>query len=473
MRSKVGEIGRSGLRYRVGLRNATSNSVIRTAIDTQGIAVEDAVPPAVPAEKLDGIGNSLGDEIDDARRQKLLREELNKGVRDGFPDHASKQPDPDPEDQSVSAGLLAAAARKKAALEEAAREKPAKAATAERFEDAPEALAEAAGARKDPPSTASSVTPPDGKRTPDVAAFVAEMTKEGGVGVADILAKGPLNVTDEEVRTVMAARQRAIAMGDPDADRLFRFEKAFFDQTFGSGPAEFDETGRMVEPEAIRAVPEKSADVATHDGEPMTTGLGRVAERIAANADKAGLPNAVRALQAGLNLLGQAAREKPETVAPRDRQVDVKQLAEAAPGQLKEDGRFGDKTRSGARAALAGFGIGRVNDALALGRFRNFAHDTRQDRAHEDVKSVTEEAFGPLFAGPNVPPGAVRHEAVALQETVNDLGARSADRPGGFEPLKLDGDIAEKTRDAFKRVATEKDPETVTRRMANRLGLIA
>ena len=68
---------------------------------------------------------------------------------------------------------------------------------------------------------------------------------------------------------------------------------------------------------------------------------------------------------------------------------------------------------------------------------------------------------------PKTPAGRI--EAVTLQETLNDLGKTQFGQDR-FKPLKLDGDIGQKTTDVFSQIAGALGPAHVTHPFGQFLG---
>ena len=60
-----------------------------------------------------------------------------------------------------------------------------------------------------------------------------------------------------------------------------------------------------------------------------------------------------------------------------------------------------------------------------------------------------------------------------MQETLNGLGAKTAERPQGFEPLKIDDDAGPKTEDAFHIVNAFQGPDKIAQAFGENFGLFA
>ena len=187
----------------------------------------------------------------------------------------------------------------------------------------------------------------------------------------------------------------------------------------------------------------------------MQDGLKRIGRKVVRDARDDGLASVIKRLQGGLNLLGEAK-------APKDGAAPLE--------QLKQDGVFGPKSRSGLRRAVTTLGVPKVEEGLALARFGEFARDGRK-QGFERLGEATEKSFASLFRNPAKP---VRRptdsvENVTLQETLNDLG-RSQSGDKRFTPLKLDGDIGPRTTETFAQLTGALGHGPVTKRFGEFLG---
>ena len=278
--------------------------------------------------------------------------------------------------------------------------------------------------------------------SPENKKFMDDLMKPGGV--EDILMKKPQDMTEDEVRQIMVARTHA--QTDDERQQLFKAEKGFFDHFFGNEPAPPDAAGRSMEPKPIRPIPENPTAPSATDGQPLELSLKRIGNNVLLDAKGNGLTSAVKRLQGGLNLLGSAAP------------------------QLKEDGDFGPRTRTGLRQAATNLGAPKIEEGLALGRFDDFVRSDRKE-GFGGLAKVTEKNFAGLFREPTKPVAkpADRVEATTLQEMLNDLGQTQF---GGdaFKPLKLDGDIGPKTTETFSQLTAALGPERITKRFGEFLG---
>lgn len=278
----------------------------------------------------------------------------------------------------------------------------------------------------------------------------------------------------QDIHHVMKARI-AMPAGDPARDDMFARERDYFRHAYGDSPARTDATGRLVDSEAPTSRP--VADDAARGiwTNAFAKGLRRVGLDIARAANRDGVPNAVRDLQRGLNLMAD---------------TNTGEGGRASLLALRVDGAFGPKTRTALRRAVAGQGAGKAREGIALGRFLGGLEAAR-GRVSDDGTMVvdTDGIFGPLFgrktrvepvplvpyrsANPPVamPKGEPRPEAEALQETLNDFGPRLMEG-GRWTPLKEDGVIGPKTTRAFNALARIADPAAFATRFGKLLGFL-
>ena len=259
-------------------------------------------------------------------------------------------------------------------------------------------------------------------RTEKRNALAEDLSRPDG-RLDEILAKRPRDLTEYEAKTVMRARM-ALPSG-PEQRALAAFERDFWENAYGPGPARLDATGRMVDAPPQHPFPTQPLPAATPDGEALTAGVRRIAAAVARERD--GKDNAVKALQTGINLIG----HMPGTPA------------------LRIDGVAGPRTRRALRIATARSGPEKVADGMALGRFSAFADAVKSGRA--DAGGLAD------LVGRN-------DAALALKSTVNGLGRRG-------QPLRLDGRIGPKTTSAFVSTLAATGVDRLTRRFGHALGL--
>ncbi len=320
--------------------------------------------------------------------------------------------------------------------------------------------------------------------TPEQEKLAAAFEKNDGP-LDEILAKRPEDLTADEARMVMKARI-ALPMG-AEHDRLFAFEKAYFEDAYGTGQVERDAAGRMIEPKPRRALPAEPKPATTPDGEKLAEAMARIGRKVAGAAADEGEADAVKGLQSGLNLLarvlagrfgGRAAfpgRTPDFNPAVRGRSAAPRRR----PGsviwpELRTDGVVGPKTRAAVRGAAAELGVGRIDEGLALGRFGRYARrvETGRARAGDLADSVARD-FAPLFGKPTkARPGGVSGgggEGFAVQAAINDLGADVIGK-GRYQPIREDGVLGPRTRDAFARVVTAGGANRFTVGLGRNLG---
>ncbi len=291
--------------------------------------------------------------------------------------------------------------------------------------------------KQEPDVAGNDTLPPGAKK------FVKDASQPGD-DVEEIMLKDPSEWSGNEARKVQG-RVGIMATNHPERDHLDQAVREFYDLHYGTDEVERDATGRRIEPEARGTIPDKPSPLQTPEGEDLDEAARRVSEKIAKHASNDGATVPVRELQAGLNLINTDAipRRQP----------------------LKTDGTFGPKTRSRFRRTLAQSGRGKIEEGLALGKFRTLVEQARKAGDAPDLKEQTKTTFGPLFRSFD-DPGNEKIEAVTLQETLNDLSG------GRVERLKVDGKIGPKTRNAFQLVSKINDPDEVSKRLGQMLGFL-
>jgi len=131
-----------------------------------------------------------------------------------------------------------------------------------------------------------------------------------------------------------------------------------------------DQTGRLLAPLPVRAIPKPSQPIVAADGEPFSNAVGALAEALGGVTRSNGAASAIRALQRGLNGLEAAASPKRRSGDPY-RVADDPDFrrpigARDSDRPLKEDGLLGPKTAAATRRALARHGRKPVEDALRM-----------------------------------------------------------------------------------------------------------
>ena len=262
----------------------------------------------------------------------------------------------------------------------------------------------------------------------------------------------------------VSEHRRDLPDWDAQKEAVWNKEKAWHSHFYGDQPVPRDETGKMLEIKPVRPIPTEAsrqkalekAKKALAPGHPFVPppkpatpkpkpenpfiGLGRLKAKLAGAVESDGAEKAVKGLQAGLNMLVDRDDDAPKPV-------------------LKEDGLFGPKTKAATDGAAALLGAGRVEDGLALGRFKTFAEEAKETKNPWGLEETVIEAVEPLYgAKPDKPASRV------LQETLNDYD--------DDEELKVDGWLGPKTTNVFGRALERFGPRDVTKRFGFNLGLL-
>lgn len=294
-------------------------------------------------------------------------------------------------------------------------------------------------------------------------ALIDQLTLSDG-GLDDILAKSPRDLTEAEVRQI-AERRLALPAG-AEKETLDRLERAFYDDAYGTDPADADETGRLRAPAARRPINAAPVPARTVDGMDLSRAIGRLAERVADIAETQGSRDAVRFLQRGLTLFNQAVTESETDSGFPDHAPSRGPMFQ----DLADDGDPGPKTRGALRTAAARLGSAKIEEALALGRFEAALRGLSDGAPMAGLREVTSTSFAELFRDPAaVGPHIPTEEGESLQMTVNDMG-KVLLGPRGFTALREDGIIGPKTEAALMRVLKAAGPRRLTETMGRNLG---
>ncbi len=173
------------------------------------------------------------------------------------------------------------------------------------------------------------------------------------------------------------------------------------------------------------------------------------------------LPNAIAASMLGATLEG----------TPKDAVGLLQRAIREGGGQtargLKVDGVLGPKTRAAAEATVAEEEPGRLEERLALGRFRRFAEGVKADPHRADMLDRGFSfIFDPLF------PKSEREKGTdtgrALQMVVNKA-LPSFGAPESV-PLAEDGVIGPRTKESVAQAVQALGPESLTARLGRLLG---
>jgi len=240
--------------------------------------------------------------------------------------------------------------------------------------------------------------------------------------------------------------------GDPQKARLYEAVQDWHTNTYGDGPQVL-EGGKPVEPSPVKPLNIVAQPHTTPQGEDLWKASSRMGDKLGTIAETDGYEQSVKGLQRGLNILNstQPLPERSDAWGPYTPQE-----------ALKVDGDYGPKTDFVLKDTLARHGESKADDALALGRFGNFADQVKQSGKADGLDQATKDIFGPLYGGSDAPNGV-------LQETLNKVGGNSID---GWQDLKVDDWIGPKTTDAFAQVMDQTDPEDFIRGFGQGLGLL-
>jgi len=157
---------------------------------------------------------------------------------------------------------------------------------------------------------------------------------------------------------------------------------------------------------------------------------------IAEIAGKHGLSNAIRGVQAGINMLNKSSG-KGETIQKN----------------LKADGLFGPKSKQAFHQSISELGRPKVENAIALGTFKDMVDDKRAGSGSK-LAETAHDSFSGLFQKParfDDNDKGPKPWGLAIQDTINDVGQGLLGKDN-FNPVKSDGWIGPKTATAFDRV---------------------
>lgn len=302
--------------------------------------------------------------------------------------------------------------------------------------------------------------------------IIEQLWKESGTTIAD---KDPKDWTEEELREIM--RERMNSKDEARKKELFNREREWFAHHFGDQEIGYDETGKMKQPKPIRPIGKTPVPTKTPDGKELGEALqyligsvspssqhvhrilpyrpyeGRVPDEVTGEQvtptvmpDEANETNIVRAMQSGLNILSGQKNPSPLPGASKT-------------PKLKEDGIVGPKTAQAMKKAVMENGTPKVAEALALGKVKETVKDAKTNGAQNLAEELS-ATFSPLIGNAKSPKEGFQPEGLALQDTLNDLGAN----------LKDDGIVGPKTQAAFEQVAKTQDTDEIVNRFAHNLG---
>lgn len=229
--------------------------------------------------------------------------------------------------------------------------------------------------------------------------------------IEDLLYKKPEDLTQEEVNQ---AHKRSFESKDPaEQQRYDKIVSEYYHTNYSNSPQRQDETGKGLEPRATRRIPEQSSPLLSSSGCPVDEEIRLMSERLSQIDSNPFHDSGIRGLQRGLNKAG------------------------AFP-QLKEDGKLEPKTISAWKRAAAE-NPAKLNQALGTGSMENLITKNRGTTfSPQDLDNSACLAWGD-------------DGGRTLQRSLNQAGNVKE----GYEPLKEDNVIGEKTTSAFNSLKEE------------------
>lgn len=233
-----------------------------------------------------------------------------------------------------------------------------------------------------------------------------------------MLYKKPEDLTQDEVHL---AHKRSFESKNPFERQLYdKIVSDYYRVNYSNKPQQFDETGKGVEPQAVRHIPEQSSRLRSTSGRMVDDEIRLISDRLAKIDNNPFHDNSIRSLQQGLNKTG------------------------ASP-HLEEDGKLGPKTASAWKKA-AFENPERLNRALGISSMENLVKKNRGISFEpQDLDTSVRSAWGDN-GGKN------------LQHSLNNVGSTKED----YEMLKEDNDIGEKTTQTFNRLKEEDEEDLLS-----------
>ncbi|MCR6629917.1 MAG: hypothetical protein NVV74_07620 [Magnetospirillum sp.] len=293
---------------------------------------------------------------------------------------------------------------------------------------------------------------------PKVASLVAMASSPIDNPGRSALLKPVDKLTQSEMTDMIHSAQedyRGWRSGDPLKAHTYEKVQDWHVNIYGDQP-QGNDGGKPIEPMPIRPIPEQPSPHTTPQGEDLWQATARIGRQVADAAGSDGAAEAIKGLQRGLNMLGEAnpLPARSPAYGPYTKL-----------GPVDEDGAYGPQTDFALKHATAHLGPNKVDEAFALGRFNTFARNAQRNGNPEGLEDRTHAIFGPLFRnGGNGPKG----EAGVLQETLNQFGSREDD----WQDLKVDDWVGPKTTEAFGRVLKDEDADSFTSAFGENLGLL-
>jgi len=126
--------------------------------------------------------------------------------------------------------------------------------------------------------------------------------------VEDLLYKKPESLTQEEVNQ---AHKRSFESKDPaERQRYDKIISEYYRTNYSNRPQQLDETGKGIEPQATRRIPEQGSPLLSSSGRPVDEEIRSTSERLSQIDGNPFHDSGVRGLQRGLNKAGASPQLK-------------------------------------------------------------------------------------------------------------------------------------------------------------------
>jgi len=201
-----------------------------------------------------------------------------------------------------------------------------------------------------------------GPGNPGIYAFLTELKKPLDPE-DEFLIKPVAQISGGEMKRVMAGETYHNG-GDMRRGALLDKAGAWHDLFYGNDPVKRDATGRQIAPRPVRSILKESAPVRDAKGGDVTQGVLEIGSQVAGMAGRAGIADAIRALQSGLNKL---PRTTPPIIEQPERPHREGTIFSAVP--LREDGLFGPKTKHRLFESVAIYGRRRIGAEFGVTPF--------------------------------------------------------------------------------------------------------
>lgn len=273
-------------------------------------------------------------------------------------------------------------------------------------------------ALQSPKPDEKSVTPLSGDKLPAIAKpeeysveenSILEALKKHNNPDEDILYKPVEQITEEELKSGLChyLYENKDVRLKKQADEI---QGKWYDHYYGTEAVKRDEFGRQLVSEPKKAQAQERSELRLNGGMTLNQAYEAVAKQAA--------PLGVKSLQKGLNSFGDGS-------------------------VLKEDGILGAKTTSRTKEALSRYGVDKVKQSIGYGGLSNVMEQKRQQPFEKETLQQTMSSIRPNDGGS------------FLQKGLNEIGQKVS----GYEALKEDNDIGDKTTSAFNHLKDEKEDE--------------